>query len=440
MKSPIKEKRLNTLFSYFMLAVAVIISYKVIMNITEVIGFIKWFLSVISPFIMGFLLAYILSIPREGIRKIMKKSKNKFIRDKNKLISVISVYILVGFIVYLILNLIVPSIAESISFLATNFSNYYGKAIEFLEYLNGLDILELDIDTDKAMDILQKFGILDFVKEINVQDFFSSFGALSNVSDRIINVSSGILNAFLMLISSFYILLGKEDYKKYLDRLIKAITSDSLYQTLSKYTSNLNKNFKQYIYTQTIDGCILGFVVAIELYLLKSPHALLFGILMAIGNYIPYFGSIFGTIFIVIIVGLTQGFTTAVIATAVLFITQQIDANILQPRLMSGSFSLSPLLVIISITIGGAISKILGTGILGMIVAIPVAAMLKDIVEEVIVFRETQKAGEKQSVKQTQHSNENQEVNENQKINEIQEINEKPKTSEKTKTKRKKKK
>jgi len=88
----------------------------------------------------------------------------------------------------------------------------------------------------------------------------------------------------------------------------------------------------------------------------------------------------------VLVVIFTQDFTAGVIAAICLFIAQQIDANIIQPRLMSSSFKLSPLLVIIGITVGGAIA-----GIWGMIVAIPILAMVKDIFDSIVGYYETKK-------------------------------------------------
>ncbi|MCL2839366.1 MAG: AI-2E family transporter [Defluviitaleaceae bacterium] len=124
-------------------------------------------------------------------------------------------------------------------------------------------------------------------------------------------------------------------------------------------------------------------MATIVLLILGSPHAIVLGIMLGIVNYVPYFGSLFGTIVVVIVVALTQGFTMGAISAGLLIVVQQIDANIVQPKLMSGSFSLSPLLVIISITIGGAIG-----GILGMLVAIPIVAVLKDIWDEILAHFE----------------------------------------------------
>jgi predicted PurR-regulated permease PerM len=107
--------------------------------------------------------------------------------------------------------------------------------------------------------------------------------------------------------------------------------------------------------------------------------------MLGILNYVPYFGSIIGSIIAIIIVTFTQGLTPGIITAVVLLITQQIDGNIIQPKLMGGSFSMSPLLIIISVTVGGAFA-----GILGMIIAIPIVAVLKDALEDLINYREQQ--------------------------------------------------
>jgi len=126
--------------------------------------------------------------------------------------------------------------------------------------------------------------------------------------------------------------------------------------------------------------------VTIELFILGSPYFLILGILLGVLNYIPYFGSIIGCFIAIAVVAFTQSIGMAALAAALLLVTQQIDGNIIQPRLMSGSFSLSPLLVIISITIGGAFA-----GMLGMIIAIPVVAVLKDMLESIIEYFERKK-------------------------------------------------
>lgn len=372
-KSPFHDSRFKNLLSYFLLAVAVIMAYKFITDINTFITLIKRFLNIVSPFMIGFLIAYVLNIPCGGIQRLLKNSQNKFIYNKSKLFSILFVYMLAFVLVFLILRIIIPSLYQSGVTFVTNFNHYYKDAQNFISNLNDLDLLNTDISVSK---------ILDTVREFTLQKLPSSISAL-------FNVSAGLLNGFIALISSIYILLEKESFKKYLDRLMKVALPETVYNTVLKYSGTLNKNFKQYLYTQTIDGCILGAIATIELFLLKSPYALVLGLMLGIVNYIPYFGSIFGSIFVVLVVAFTQSISIAALAGVILLVTQQIDANIIQPRLMSGSFSLSPLLVIISITIGGAIS-----GILGMIMAIPIVAVAKDILDEIITQYENRISAE----------------------------------------------
>jgi predicted PurR-regulated permease PerM len=142
-----------------------------------------------------------------------------------------------------------------------------------------------------------------------------------------------------------------------------------------------------YIYTQTIDGMILGTMMTIVLAIAGSPFFLLLGLMLGIINYIPYFGSIVGTAIALVVVAFTQGLGIALILLPIMFIIQQLDGNFIQPKLMGGSFSLSPLLIIVSVTIGGAYA-----GILGMLMAIPIVAVLKDILDSVVEYRAKKKA------------------------------------------------
>jgi len=287
--------------------------------------------------------------------------------------------LLLLFTLFLIIRLVIPSIVSSGEFFLSNFQSYYIGTQDVIYYINDLDIFGIDISMDNIMALIRNFVIENLSLSINT----------------IIGIPSALFKGFLAFVSSIYCLLEKDKLIKYLCKLLRVFSSDTLYHTVIKYMRLLNNNFKQYIYTQTIDGCILGTLATIELILLRSPYALILGIMLGIVNYIPYFGSIFGSIFAVIIVAFTQGIPTAAVASIVLLVTQQLDGNVIQPKLLGGSFSLSPLLVIICITIGGAYY-----GILGMIVAIPIVAVVKNILEEIVAFYEQQKKIKYEDVQQ----------------------------------------
>ena len=399
MKKILKSTQIRTLFPYFLLALAVIAAYHAAGEIRAFASYFLSTLSIVMPFFYGFMLAYILNIPFVRIQILLEHIGNiltrtgsgttsvrgvplgeypviaatgRFIQRRKKAFSLLSVYLILALLIVLIMNWVVPAIGSSIAYFGVNFQTYYQSALQFIEYVNYLtEGTPLPyIDLDEIMVILQEF--------FSPEQIFASLMALTELGMVIFRI-------FLALISSVYILIEKEKFKNFLKRFIRVITSPTANSTFLKYTDQLNLNFKRYLYTQTIDGLILGTLATILLtFLIRSPYALILGIMLGVVNYIPYFGSIFGTIVAVIVVALTQDLTTALLATVVLLILQQIDANIIQPKLMGGSFSVSPLLVIISVTVGGAFA-----GVIGMIAAIPIVALLKDILEDITTHYES---------------------------------------------------
>lgn len=361
-----RSPKFSGMLPYLLFATAVILIYRAVLQLPLALGVVRWFFAVITPFFYGFLLAYTLNIPRSGLQKLFGKIRLGFFQKHQRGLSIITVYLLFFLLIFLVLRLVIPQIYTSFTFFADNLPMYYEYALYLLAQAEQYFGIELTQITQT----------LDFE---NILAFFQGF----QIFDAIANVSMAVFRMVLALISSIYILIEKDAFKEYLKKLLEMLTPKTASKPILKYTDALNRNFRQYIYTQTIDGLILGTLATIQLFLMGSPYALLLGLMLGVFNYIPYFGSIAATIIAVLVVFLTQGTTMGLIAGGALLITQQIDANVIQPKLMGGSFSLSPLLVIISITVGGAIA-----GIFGMIAAIPVVAVLKDLLDVFIAYRQ----------------------------------------------------
>lgn len=376
----LKSPRFSMLIPYLLLAVAVIVIFRIVMDITYVLSGLLWFWGVMLPFFYGFLLAYILNIPCGALEKLYGRVRSGFIARKKRGLSIISVYLLLILFVFFVLNLIIPQIYNSITFFIENFDNYYNSLLGLIGRIDAY--LETDL-TGALADQLRLDNILSFL-----QGFPQDGGGFFNdiLWGTLANVGTAVFRMFLALVTSLYILLGKNSIQGYFKRALTAILPQRVSSATFKYTAALNQNFRQYIYTQTIDGLIIGTLATLALTFMGSPYALVLGIMIGLFNYVPYFGSIVATIIAVLIVALTQGLTMGLVATAILIVLQQLDANVIQPKLMSGSFSLSPLLIIISITLGGAIS-----GIFGMIVAIPIMAVLKDLLDSYVAYRENKK-------------------------------------------------
>ena len=380
MNNRFNTKNFKSLLPWFLLALAVLAAHQVLSHLGIFLDVLRELWIIVTPFFSGFLIAYILNIPRNGIERFLAWTKVGFFVKRRKMLSVILVYLLFLLLVALILTIVIPAIVNAISLFITNFEAHYENALQFVANINAMDILGLHIPIDEALGSFR-----DWVHGIQLGDILAQLNTVIDVSGAIFG---GVFHTFIALISSVYMLAGKDRILAFFRRAFRAVTSNNVYQVTLKHIQGLNKNFKQYVHTQTIDGLILGTMATIALWIMGSPFALTLGIMLGIVNYVPYFGSIFGTIIAVVVVAFTQGLGMGLIATITLLVIQQIDANVIQPKLMSGSFSLSPLLVIISITVGGAFA-----GVLGMIVAIPIVAVLKDILESVIAHYE-QRRGE----------------------------------------------
>ncbi|MDR2183459.1 MAG: AI-2E family transporter [Clostridiales bacterium] len=413
MNKTINSRTFKFFLPYFLLALAIILAFRITGEMEFFVGILRRIWGIISPFFAGFILAYIVNIPISGIQGLLVRvssktvtippsplgktgnnfalrrhkilsafavianAVNKFVLKRQKMLSVIAVVLITAGIIALALNFIVPAIAGSIAVFVYNLDDYWAGILRVVQNFNEMEFFGLHIDTDLVFSILG-----EMFTNISLENILQPLSAL-------MGVGNAIFAGAIAFISSIYVLVEKDRFKVYARKLLKIFTSETVQTIVTVNLSRLNNNFRQYVRTQTIDGLILGTMATIALWLMGSPFAVILGIMLGILNYIPYFGSIFGTIIAVLVVILTQSFTMGLIAAAVLFVIQQIDANIIQPRLMSGSFSLSPLLVIISITFGGALA-----GILGMLVAIPVVAVLKEIFDSIVEYYERKKFGE----------------------------------------------
>jgi predicted PurR-regulated permease PerM len=362
-----RKSIINKILENIIAVVLIVFVYKMVTNFGTFLNGLKSLAATFSPFFYGFLLAYVLDIPCSKIQQLLCHTKNPTLKKYKKGISILSVYFLLLILIVFVLYLIVPSVYESLMLFFKNFDRYYQRAEEILEEI--YHVLPFNTEQNLA-------SMLPAVQDFSIDRLFSSVNAL-------VGVSASIFKVFLVLISSVYSIIEKDRFKAFLNRILKAFIAEKAYKRLIRYANNLNMNFKQYIYTQTLDGCILGTLAGIELAMLKSQFALVLGIMLGIVNYIPYFGSIAGTMVTVLIVMFSQSIPVGLLALLILLITQQIDGNIIQPKLMSSSFSISPLLVIISVTAGGA-----AAGVLGMLAAIPITVTLLNIFEDILTHYE----------------------------------------------------
>ena len=161
-----------------------------------------------------------------------------------------------------------------------------------------------------------------------------------------------------------------------------AIFEEKTCKNIAKYFNRTNEIFLKFIASQLLDAIVVGILTSIAMSILKVKYAVLLGVMIGLFNMIPYFGAIIGVIIAAIITSITGGFSQAVWMIVTVTVLQQIDANIINPKIVGESLKISPLLVIFAVTIGGEYF-----GILGMFLAVPMSAVLKVFVTDFIEFK-----------------------------------------------------
>ena len=356
---------------WFLLGVAIIIVYKTLDNFSDIIGAIGKFFSIIGPFFVGVFIAYILYIPCSSIEKLYKKNKLKLISKRARGLSVLTIYIIVILLIIILVNFILPIILESITDLLGNAQQYYENAMQKYSELSENSIIKSNI-INEIMNNMQNLDVKQYIKPDKIIGYLISA----------LNAVTSVFGVFVTIIVSIYVLLERTKILTFCKRLANAILKDNVYKNVNRYFNNSNQIFFKFIASQFLDAIIVGILVTIALSIMRVKYAPLLGFFIGIFNMIPYFGAIIAVGISTIITLITGGLSQAIWMLVVVIVLQQIDANIINPKIVGKSLKISPLLVILAVTIGGAYF-----GILGMFLAVPVSAVLKILVEEYIEYR-----------------------------------------------------
>lgn len=372
-----KERKVWTKWFYwFTFAVSIILIYKTLDNFNELGNWFERFLHVVMPFIIGIILAYVLYIPARNIEKLLRKVKKvKLIQNKARTISVVIVYMIALLIVVLVINYLVPIVSASILDFINHFQDYYHIITTEINNLPDDSILKSEAITNAVT----QMGNVDLSEYINIQK-------LTQYAQGAISVAAGIFNFFVSVIVSAYLLLERGEILKFFRKLTNAVFEESVCKNISKYFQNTNEIFLKFLASQLLDAIVVGILTSVAMKILGVKYAVLLGILIGLFNMIPYFGAIVAVMIAALITFITGGLSQAVWMIVIVTILQQIDANIINPKIVGDSLKISPLLVIFAVTIGGAYF-----GVLGMFLAVPVVAVMKVLIEDFVEFKEIQK-------------------------------------------------
>ena len=361
---------------WFTLVVAVVVVYKTLDSMGAILDGIKGFLGTISPFLVGILIAYILYVPCKKIEEAYKKVKKfKIVSKKARFLSITTVYLITLLIIVILVNVILPPVKQSVTDLASNFGHYYNVGINMINDLPEDSLLK----SEQAQNIIREVQNIDLTQLIDVS-------SVTDYVHSLAEVLGGLFNIFVSIIVSIYILSSRSRIIKFLERLTGAIFKEKTYKNISKYFDRTNEFFFKFLASQLLDAFVVGVLTSIAMAMMGVKYAVLLGFMIGLFNIIPYFGAIVAVILAGLITLLTGGIGQAVWMVIVVTILQQIDANIINPKIIGNSLKMNPLLVIFAVTIGGAYF-----GVIGMFLAVPVAAVIKLLIDDFIEWKDAKK-------------------------------------------------
>lgn len=355
----------------FIFSAALVIFYKTVDRLPAVISGILDFLSIFSPVVTGVIIAVLLFIPQNAIEKLFKKLKDtNFFNKHSRGISVGIIYIALLGVVTVALYFVIPALVNSVKQLIINLPSYYQSTLNYIDNLAGTDGKIWGFDVAQIETLVSEESVLQYFNEL-----FGGFemSSLSTYVDGIAKFGSGVFDFIIGIVMSVYMLCSHEQIILTMGRILNLVFKKKTLYTVYSYVARGTKIFYDYLYGAFLDAILVGVVLGIILSAFKIPYGLLLGIFIGLCNLIPYFGAIISSAISVIATYITTGnIITALIALTIIIVVQQIDANLIQPRVVGSSVGVRPFYVLVAITIGGALF-----GFVGILLSVPMAAFIK---------------------------------------------------------------
>ena len=304
------------------------------------------------------------------VYKLLDSFNSISIWKKSRLLSILTVYTILILVCAIAIRFFIPAIISSVEDLINNFQTYY------INIKNAI----MELPEDSILKSESAMNILNELSNIKIEDYLN-LERLTQYAQGIINFASSIFDTFVSIVVSIYLLVERKEIVDFFRKLLGSIFSKEVYENIGRYFHRTNEIFCKFLTSQFLDAIVIGVLVSIAMSIMKVKYAVLIGVFIGLFNMIPYFGAIIAVTISICLTILTGGLSKAIEMAVAVILLQQIDANIINPKIVGESLKMSPLLVIFSVTIGGAYF-----GIMGMFLAVPVAAIIKVFLCDLIEY------------------------------------------------------
>ncbi len=335
---------------------------------------IFFLLSIVRPFIYGAAIAFVLNIPMKAIEKsLFSKAKNPKVEKVKRPASIFLAFAAVVLVIVFVTVTVVPQVTKTMIELGNKIPKFLADVQIWLE--------ELFASQPQLIALLEEFdpaetnwdSIVDTVIDFLQNGLGSVVSSTVTVASTIIG---GVVNLFVALVFSFYILSQKEKLGSQFRRILHAYFPQKVYDKVLEVTSLAGRNFSSFITGQCMEAVILGTMFVITMTLFGFPYAVMVGVLIAFTALIPIVGAFIGC-FVGAFLIMVDDPVKAIWFLVLFIVLQQIEGNLIYPHVVGNSVGLPSIWVLAAVTIGGSLM-----GVVGMLIFIPILSTVYALLRE----------------------------------------------------------
>lgn len=358
---------------YLLLITYAGVVFLAVTHLDRILSQISWITSVIMPFTIALVIAFVLNRPYKLIRyrfytPLLQKAglSEKKVGSSSGVLSILSVYFLLFFIVGKLVSSVIPELIVSIETFSSNMDDYLSDMTTLISRISTQ--LQLDSEIARLLNTYWQDLLAGIYQTLNT--------LLPALVDFSMGAATSIYNVFSGLIISIYLLTGKDKLIRTFKKMLYAFLPDRWADYIMHVGHVANRSFGGFLTGQIIDSAIVGLLCFLGMSVMNMPYAMLSSVIVGVTNIIPYFGPIIGAIPGVVLLLLSNPIK-AVLFIILIVCIQQLDGNIMAPRIVGSSIGVSGVWVLFSIIVGGSLF-----GVPGMVAGLPTFSVIYVLVRE----------------------------------------------------------
>lgn len=348
--------------NFMLIIFGAILFYVGLQHITVVIRVTGWLFSVISPFVLGAVIAFVVNVPMSRIEFHLFEKRGKQMRGQRPVSFLITLALVIAVLV-VVVYIVVPQLADTIRIIGKQLPDAFAATqawmiskMSYWEFFQGM-MEQVAIDWDE---IIRKISTM--LQNMASTMLDSGIGAISNILGAVVNF-------FIGFVFAIYILLSKETLGRQSKQILYALLKEPQADKVLEICSISYRIFSKFLSGQCLEACILGGMFVVAMTIFGLPYAMLIGVLIAFCALIPIVGAFIGCgvgLFLILMVSPVK----ALIFLVLFLVLQQVEGNMIYPKVVGNSVGLPSIWVLAAVTVGGNLM-----GVAGMLVFIPLCSV-----------------------------------------------------------------